>query len=188
MLINNKSELVKMLTVLHGFMNNSYGQHVDTIDKALHANGFGKPELLARYMMTQIVPAMLAGWVTFGAKKDNEPWYKWLAGVIGGEFSGEVPMVREAYQAVVEGRDSAGLPPWMDALKDIFKVGKDAVQHTTPKQPIKDAGNAAGLFLPGLGQAGSTTQFLYDAHTGAQQPHTVGEWARGLTTGHAVPK
>ena len=188
MLISNKSEIIKGLTILHGFMNNSFGQQTDMFDKALHANGFGKPELVARYMMAQIAPAILAGYITFGPKVDNEPWWKWLAGVIGGEFAGGLPMLREAYSAIAEGHSDAGLPPWMRAITDIAKAAKSVAKGAEGepvKHPIKDVGNAAGLFLPGLGQASSTAQFLYDVHTGKQQPVTVGEWLRGISTGKA---
>jgi hypothetical protein len=53
------------------------------------------------------------------------------------------------------------------------------------KHPIKDVGNAVGLLLPGAGQLGSTTQFLYDEKTGEQSAETLGEWVRGVMAGHA---
>jgi hypothetical protein len=99
-----------------------------------------------------------------------------------------LPMVREGWSAGVEGFSSAGLPPWIRALTDTAKVAKDVVKASKGeevKNPIKHIGNAAGLLLPGLGQIGSTSQFLYDEDTGKQHAETVGEWIRGVMTGAA---
>lgn len=188
LLINNKSEIVKALTTLHGFMNNAFGQTVDAYDKAFKAEGFGKPELLARTLFAQVVPAIMAGWVTFGGPNKDETWAGWMLHHIGGEFAGMLPMVREGWSAGVEGFSSAGLPPWIRALTDTVKVVKDTVKEVhgeEVKNPIKHVGNAAGLLLPGLGQVGSTTQFLYDEVTGKQHAETVADWVRGVMTGTA---
>lgn len=183
LLINNRSEIVKNLTILHGFMNNAFGQSADALDKVLHAQGFGKPELLARTMMAQIAPAIMAGWVTFGGPNKDESWLGWAFHHIGGEFAGMLPMVREAWSAIVEGRESAGMPPWIRALTDTHKAIKSVAQGEKAKHPIKDVGNAAGLLLPGLGQAGATGQFLYNVGKGDDHPTTVGEWLRGIMSG-----
>ena len=183
LLINNRSEIVKNLTILHGFMNNAFGQSADALDKVLHAQGLGKPELLARVMMSQIAPAIMAGWVTFGGPNKDESWLGWAFHHIGGEFAGMLPMVREAWSSAVEGRESAGLPPWIRALTDVHKAGKSVAQGEKAKHPIKDVGNAAGLLLPGLGQAGATSQFLYNVGKGDDHPTTVSEWLRGIMSG-----
>ncbi len=191
LLISNRSEMMKTLTTLHGFMNNAFGQNADSIDKVLHANGFGKPELLARTFMAQLVPAIMAGWVTFGGPKDEESPLGWFFHHIAGEFAGMLPMVREGWSAVVEGHASAGLPPWIRALTEGFVAAKSVVKGANGdpvKHPIKDVGNAAGLLLPGLGQGGSTAQFLYDVGNKRQEPETVGEWIRGVMTGQAKHK
>lgn len=186
LLINNKSELVKTLTTLHGFMNNAFGQNADALDKLLHAEGFGKPELLARVMMAQVVPALMAGWVTFGAPDENkdESGLGWAFHHIGGEFAGMLPMVRDAWSLAVEGRDNAGAAPWIRVLSDIHKAGTSIAKGEDAKHPIKDVGNVAGLLLPGLGQGGATAQFLYDVSTGEQHPETVGQWVRGAMSGN----
>lgn len=184
-LMNTRSEWIKALTTLHGFMNNSFGQNADIYDKAFHANGFGKPELLARFMMSQIVTGMLAGYITFGPKVDDEPWWKWVGGCIAGEYAGMVPVMRDIYSAVVEGHGSAGLPPYIKTATELAVAVKSIAKGDEAKHPIKDVGNAAGLFLPGLSQAGATTQFMYDEHTGEQSAQTVDEWVHGVMSGKA---
>lgn len=183
-LINNRSELVKTLTMLHGFMNNSLGQHLDMVDK-LRTAGMGKPEILARYFAALIVPGLVVGAVVEGIK-EGQPWWEWAAGSIAGEYAGMVPQLREAYAQVVKGWHQSGLPPWLKALVELAKPAVDvkkAAEGENVKAPIKDTGNAAGLFLPGLSQIGATTQFLYDVHAGEQTPQTVWDWARGISSG-----
>ncbi|WP_417070836.1 hypothetical protein [Niveibacterium terrae] len=184
MLVTNKSEIVKTLTTLHGFMNNAFGQNADTFDKLLHANGYGTPELFARAFAAQIVPGIAAGWVSFGGPNEDESYLMWAFHHIAGEFAGMIPLVRDAFSAA-EGRRDAGQVPLFRAISDSYKVAKDASHPSEAKQPIKNFGNVAGLVLPGLGQVGSTSQFLYDEATGAQQAETVGEWARGVMSGKA---
>ncbi len=183
-LINNRSEIVKMLTTLHGFMNNSFGQVLDMYDKARYTQ-FNKPELMARFVMAAIVPGLITG-VIVGAKKDDEAWWEWAAKSIGGELAGMVPLLRDAYNMIVEGFDKSGMPPYVKAANDLHQVGKDIV-HTAKgeenKHPIKDVGNVVGYMLPGASQAGATAQFLYDEKTGKQHATTVGQWIRGLMSG-----
>lgn len=181
-IINSRSEMVKNFTVLYTFMNNTLGQGMDAWDKAFHSE-FHKPALLARTAATLAVSALAAGIVAKSPKEGH--WLKWAAESLGDELAGTVPMMREAYEVVFHGWTSAGLPPWLRAVTAVGKVGKDVVTRKPVKAPIKDVGNAAGLFLPGLGQAGATAQFLYDEHTGKQRAETVEQWLRGLSRGDA---
>lgn len=183
MLMANPSELVKTMTTLHGFMNNTMGQQMDMADKFKIA-GFSKPEILSRYMMAMIVPAVWAG-VLGGEFGDNEPWWKGVEKSIAGEYAGCVPMVRDAYHAL-EGYHSAGMPPWMSAMGALAKPIHDVVdvaQGKEVKHPIKDLGNSIGLFIPGLGQIGTSAQYLTDVVTGKEHPKGAGEFLKGTAFG-----
>lgn len=187
-LINTRSELLKTLTVLHGFMNNAWGQNLDAIDK-MHMKEFGKPEIAARYLMAMIVPGLVVGAVTEGLPdKQKEGWAHWTASAIGGEYAATVPLLRDMYAQVAKGYHEAGLPPFFKAFAQLAKPVEDvknAAQGKEVKAPVKDAANAGGLLLPGLSQIGATSQFLIDEHTGKQKAETVGDWMRGLMTGTA---
>jgi hypothetical protein len=182
MLMQNNDEGVKMLTTLYGFMNNTLGQNMDMVDKFKTA-GFSKPEVLSRYMMAMIVPALWAG--ALAEQKKAENGFKWAAGAIAGEYAGMVPMVRDAW-AAIEGYRSAGLPAYMSAMGAVVKPGQDVVKAANGKDvkaPIKDLGNAIGLAIPGAGQIGTSLQYLADVHSGKAQPHNALDVARGVLLG-----
>lgn len=182
MILQDKNEAVKMFTTLYGFMNNSLGQHMDIVDKFRTA-GFSKPEVLARYMMAMIVPALWTGMVHKPDKEESLG--HWIAGSITGEYAAMVPMLREAWSAL-EGHSSAGVPSYMSVLgaigkpfSDLYKVAKGE----DVKAPIKDAGNALGLAIPGLGQIGTTLQYAADVQQGKTKPHNLIEAFRGYAMG-----
>lgn len=181
-ILQSKSEAVKMMTTLYGFMNNSLGQTMDMADK-LRTSGFSKPEVLARFLMASIVPALAAGVVEKQHK--GEGWAMWAAKAITGEFAGMVPGLRDAWSAI-KGFPDAGISPLMRALSSggkPFKDAWDAAHGKQPKAPIKDAGNAIGLLIPGAGQIGTTLQYAADVKTGKQHPKNAVDVARGLAFG-----
>lgn len=181
-LLENKSEVLKSITTLYGFMNNQLGQVMDMTDKFKTA-GFSKPEILARFMGSIMVPALVAGLVEKPDKKDNV--ILWAGKALIGEFAGMVPVLRDAWNAV-KGFSDAGMPPLMRTLaagSKPFKDAWDAAHGKQPKALIKDSGNAIGLFIPGAGQVGTTLQYAADVKAGKQHPKTAADVARGLAFG-----
>jgi hypothetical protein len=186
MVINNSSEAVKMFTTLYGFMNNTYGQTADIVDK-LKTAGISNPQTLARGMMALIVPALWAGYLTDGPPNDKDGWAHWIAKSIGVEVAGMVPFVRDA-AAMVEGYSHAGQVGVESWLNTMVTAGKDVARIATGQHanaPIKDIANAAGmgLHIPGLGQAGATAQYAADVASGKQHPANALEFAQGLALG-----
>ncbi|SIO58422.1 hypothetical protein [Paraburkholderia phenazinium] len=182
MILAERNEAIKMFTTLYGFMNNTLGQNMDIVDK-LRTNGFSKPEVLSRYLMAMIVPALWAGVLAKPDKKEGVA--KWAMGAIGGEYASMVPMMRDAWSAI-QGYSSAGMPAYMSALGAIAKPVEDivkSVEGKPVKAPIKDFGNAIGLAIPGAGQVGTTIQYAADVKSGKQQPKNVVDVARGLALG-----
>lgn len=184
MILAERNEAIKMFTTLYGFMNNTLGQNMDMVNK-LRTNGFSKPEILSRYLMAMIVPALWAGVL---AKPDkNEGVAKWAAGAIGGEYASMVPMMRDAWSAI-QGYSSAGMPAYMSALGAIAKPAQDVIKMVKGepvKSPIKDLGNSIGLAIPGAGQIGTSLQYLADVHSGTAQPHSVSDVVRGVALGQS---
>jgi hypothetical protein len=171
-----------MFTTLYGFMNNSLGQTLDMADK-LRTSGFSKPEVLARFMMAAIVPALVAGVVE--GKDKAEGWAAWAAKAITGEFGSMVPGLREAV-GMLKGYSNAGMPALMQTLAaggKPFRDAWEAAHGKPPKHPIKDTGNALGLFIPGLGQVSATAQGVHDIATGAYQPQDLGDALRAVVMG-----
>jgi hypothetical protein len=186
MVINNSSEAVKMFTTLYGFMNNTYGQTADIVDK-LRTAGISNPQTLARGMMALIVPAIWAGYLTDGPPNDKDGWAHWIAKSIGVEVAGMVPFVRDA-AAMVEGYSHAGQVGVESWLNTMVTAGKDVARIATGQHanaPIKDIANAAGmgLHIPGLGQVGATAQYAADVASGKQHPANAAEYVQGLALG-----
>jgi hypothetical protein len=163
------SEGVKLFTTLYGFMNNSYGQMADSINKFM-TPGLGKPEILARTFMAIIVPALWAHYLTEGAAKHEESWAVWAAKAIAGEVAGMVPVVRDAW-SMAEGFSHAGVVGAESWMSTMVHAGKDVLhlaQGKEVKKPIQDISDAVGmgLHIPGLGQLGKSAQYLSDVSTG----------------------
>jgi len=183
-LLQSSNEATKMFTMMYGFMNNSLGQALDMTDKFRTA-GFSKPEVLARFMMAMIVPALAAGIVEKPDK--HESWGKWVAKSLAGEAAGMVPIVRDAWSAV-KGVPSSGVAPIMQTLSAGGKPFMDAYKIAAGqpvRKPIKDIGNAIGLAIPGAGQIGTTLQYAADVASGHEKPHNVTDLVRGLAFGQS---
>jgi hypothetical protein len=193
LVMNTNNEGVKMFTTLYGFMNNTYGQATDILDKFKTA-GIGNPELLGRAFAALLMPAMVAGAVSEGVPSDDKGgvWH-WMAKAIAGEAAGTLPFVRDAYTMVeaYQHAGQVGAESWMNTmvqpLIDAYKiaVGKEV------KRPISDVANAVGtgLHIPGLSQAGATAQYLHDEYTGDQpEPDDFGDVFNGVIKGHANKK
>jgi hypothetical protein len=187
MLLNEKSEAVKMMTTLYGFMNNTLGQNMDLLSKAKTA-GFSKPELFSRYIMAILVPSFVAGAVA--GKDKGEDWAHWVGKSIAGEVTGLDPFVRNI-ASMLEGHSSAGQPAYMTAAGTVTKPVEDIVKAAKGKPvkaPIKDLSNAIGLGIPGMGQLGTSAQYLADVHFGKEQPKGVVDLARGIALGQSNKK
>ena len=180
------SEAIKMFTTLYGFMNNTYGQMADSVNK-FQTPGMNKPEILARTFMAIIVPAIWAGWLTEGGLKEGESAFEWAAKAITGDVAGTVPMVRDAY-AMVEGYRNAGVVGAESWLSTLTKAGGDVVkvaQGKEPKKLVADVADAIGmgLHIPGLGQIGKSAQYIRDVSNGEQNPANALEYAQGMLVG-----
>ena len=175
---------------IYGFMNNTYGQLGDMMDKTVIGGHFqNKPALVARAMATIIAPALMAQWVSGGTPdEDKEPWYKWAGKAITGEIAGTVPFVRDAWSMIERGdTSSAGTTAPIRIVGDTVKAAIDGYKnvHGQSAKTIQDVSNAVGeLFhIGGLGQAGKSLQYLKDVHDGKQDPKTAHDFVTGVTIG-----
>lgn len=173
---------------IYGFMNNTYGQLGDLMDKTVVGGSFqDKPALVARAMATIVAPAMMAAWVS-GEFNDKDPWYEQGAKAILGEVAGTVPFVRDAYGMINYGdTSSSGTTAPIRIVSDLVKVGLDAKKGVEGKHSkwVQDTANAFGeLFhIGGLGQAGKSLQYLKDVHDGVQNPKGAKDFVTGVTIG-----
>lgn len=190
LLLSNQSEGVKLFTTLYGFMNNSYGQQLDAFDK-LRTNGISNAPVLARTFMAIIVPALWAGYLTHGGKKDDEGWAAWVGKAILGEVAASVPLMRDAY-SMAEGYSHAGMVATESWFANIVLAGKDILHmaqgDSSKGSPAKDILNTIGtsLHIPGMGQLGTSIQYLANVKSGKEAPQNALEFAKGVALGHGT--
>lgn len=183
---------------IYGFMNNTYGQLGDLMDKTVVGGHFqNKPAIVARAMATLIAPALMAAWVSEGTpnkdNKENPLW--WSMKAIMNEVAGTVPFVREAANAVNYARHGDMKSAMAEAAQNpVFRIAGDVMQSAADvykvaqgksSRVVSDVANALGeLFhIGGLGQAGKSLQYLEDVHTGKQNPKSLKDFATGVTIG-----
>lgn len=188
-IMNTRNEAVKMFTTLYGFMNNTYGQVANAVDR-FKTPGVSRPETLARLLGAVLVPAMWAGVLVEGNPADDKEGVgHWMAKAIGAEAAGCVPLVRDAFNFVqgYRGAGLVGVESWLSTMTKPFIDAYRAWEGHDNKTAIRDTADAigVGLHIPGLGQAGATAQYLYNVEQGKEHPRSTGEWASGLVKGHS---
>lgn len=181
------SEGLRFLTMIYGFMNNSYGQLADSVSKANNP-GYGKTALMARTFMALVVPAIFAEAVTEGGFPDAENWAHFFAMSMLTETAGTLPLGRDAL-SMAKGFQSAGVVGPEAWLSTMVKGGKNAIKYAagdTDRPPISAVFDTvgAGLHIPGLGQIGKSLQYISDVHTGDQpRPDTGTEYVKNALIG-----
>lgn len=188
-ILTNKNEAVKTMTMLYGFMNNTYGQNVDMIDK-LRTGKFGKPELFARAFATILVPGIATELINNGGPDDDKLGTKlgFIAKSVAGEEVGSVPYIRDAL-ALMDGYHGKGTPSesWMQNVGEIshdaYRAYKGDPVNGKPIQTLADTLGVT-LHLP-LGQAGKTAQYGYDVYQHKiPAPQSIGEGVHDALLGH----
>jgi len=172
---------------IYGFMNNTYGQMRDMLDKsfARGSSWQNNPALVARAMATLIVPAVVAAMIKGGAPKqdDNKAW--WLTKAIGGELAGTVPFVRDA-ASYLEYQQTPTVSAFR-LITDALSTGRDLVHEAQGKESrlLQDLGNAVGEWahIGGLGQLGHVLQYARDVHAGKKHPESALQYAKEATVG-----
>jgi hypothetical protein len=175
---------------IYGFMNNTYGQMGDMLDKAVEGGHFNNhPALAARALATLIVPALWAAYIKHGSPDDaGESAWKWAVKAITGEVASTVPFVRDAWAMIEYGtRGSSGTVAPIRIIGDTVAAATDAWHETQGKSTkiIQDTANALGelLHVGGLGQAGKTAQYLREVQEGKQHPQNAAQFAHDAALG-----
>lgn len=189
-LMTNPHEGVKLFTTLYGFMNNTLGQATDMAD-AWRTGRISHPVIAARSIAALVVPALWAGVIQNGWPSKDD-WGKWGAEALASEGAGMLPFGRDVY-AFLAGYQHAGIvgvENWLQAVAQPAKDVATAAKGKPVPNAIAHVADAAGmgLHIPGLGQIGHSTQYLYNVHTGKERPKNAGELAEGVLLGHGQRK
>jgi hypothetical protein len=173
---------------LYGFMNNTYGQMGDMLDKSVSGGHFqNNPAVAARLFATLLIPAVWAQWLRSGTPSDDESWWQWTAKAVAGEVAAMVPFVRDAAALLEHGR--AGTVAPMQAMTDVVNAGRDLWNeaHGQSTRLIQDLSNAVGEWahIAGLGQLGHILQYMRDTAEGKHHPDNAAQAAKEAVVGGA---
>jgi hypothetical protein len=161
---------------LYGFMNNTYGQTADMLDKSVSQGYFrNNPAVAARLFATLLIPAIWTQWLKDSGPADNEPWWHWAGKAIAAETGAMVPFVRDAVSLLEHGRGGQIAP--LQMVTDAVNSGKDLWGEAQGKQTrlIQDLSNAVGEWahIAGFGQLGHILQYMRDEASGKKHPENA---------------
>lgn len=161
---------------LYGFMNNTYGQMGDMLDKSVTGGHFAnKPAIAARLMATLIIPAIWTQWLKDSGPGDDENGMLWGLKALTGEVAATVPFVRDGWSFLEQGRASQVAPA--QGGSDVLNVGLDLQKEAEGKHSrlIQDTFNSIGEWahIAGLGQLGHILQYAHDVKDGKKDPETA---------------
>ena len=186
----NAGEAAKLLTMYYSYMSAFYqrqrilGRDTATAIRERDAAMF--PVLLARTVSLYFLPALAAELLAGRGPDDDEDWTEWMLRTVGLAALGPIPIIRDIAGGVASGfgynfSPASGLGR---AVTDVIKDGARIVQGEETKKATKHALEAVGYatgYIPG--QLATSTQFLVDVAYDEQDPETVADWWRGITTG-----
>jgi hypothetical protein len=158
---------------LYGFMNNTFGQTADMLDKATSQGHFrNNPAVAARLLSCLIVPAIWTEWLKDGGPGEDHSWLAWGAKAISSEATAMVPFVRDAVSILEYGRNPTVAP--VQAFADVLNTGKDLYREAQGESTrvIQDLFNAMGEWghIAGLGELGHILQHARDVAEGKKDP------------------
>jgi hypothetical protein len=154
---------------LYGFMNNTYGQTADMLDKSVSQGYFrNNPAVAARLTATLLIPAIWTQWLKDSGPGDDDHWYTWMGKAIAAETGAMVPFVRDAVSLLEYGRSNQIAP--LQMVTDVTTSAKDFWEEANGKQTriVQDLANTIGEWahIAGLGQLGHILQYMRDTSEG----------------------
>jgi hypothetical protein len=161
---------------LYGFMNNTYGQTADMLDKSVSQGYFkNNPAVAARLFATLLIPAVWTQWLKDSGPGDEESTFTWAGKAVAAEVGAMVPFVRDAVSMLEYGRGGTIAP--MQMVTDVVNSGKDIWNESQGKQTrlIQDLSNAIGEWahIAGFGQLGHILQYMRDEANGKKNPENA---------------
>lgn len=177
------NEGMKMMTMFYGYFNAMYNWQRQ-IPGQLRRQEW--KEAMGTFYGTTLVGAAF-GMLLFNQQKEGDSWGKVIAKALALQLGGTLPFLREATTYFAEGfKSSTPLATITQAIGSAYTDVRRKMEGKKVKKPIQHAANVIGLgFGLPLGQAGRTSQFLYDVKTREQRPRNFQEWVRGVIHGEA---
>lgn len=193
-------EMLKFLTMFYSYFSAFYqrertlGRDIGQAVRERSTRDLTK--LAARAFFLVALPPVLADLLAGRGPDPDEDWGEWAFKKMIVQLLGPIPLVKDLIEPAwdkLTGQHTFGfqLSPLQAAGDSIITAAQDVHDLVTgkgTKHATRDALQAAG-YTTGLvpGQVASAAQFFVDVAEGDQDPQTVAEWYRGVTTGHAKP-
>jgi hypothetical protein len=193
------SEFMKLTTMFYSYFSHVYQRQATLVRDIKNIESVKDvPHLMARSFFLLVAPALLSAIATGNGPKEEEDWGPWAARTLGVNLFSSVPLVRDV--ANWAGQKLGGgyarnyqFTPIGGMVETVGKLAADAAGEVTGDGPsdrwVQHALQTSGyVFGLPLGQGGQTAQFLYNVHTGDEQPDGMVEWLKGLTFGKTHDK
>lgn len=196
------NEYKKMLTIFGGYfsaMHNWSRQLPGNLRRGEYAD-------FVKSFYGSVVLGTMFGWWLYTKSKEDDSIWKSMGKALIGEITGRVPVMRDLFNAALEGyRPSTPIGSSIMAAIQFPQSDLKRLWEGKPlNKPVKHAAAFAGLAVPTiagvgalpLGQMGNTGQFAFDLYRGKQRvtpferngPRNIAEWFRGIVHGESKLK
>lgn len=183
-------EALKLSTMFYSYSSAFYQRQVnlalDTQDAIRDRDLSAVPDLAARFLWLNIVPALAAALLSGNGPDEDEDEAAWaLSQIMAAQFQG-IPLGREIAGSLQSGfgfsfTPAEGFGRSVVALaRDSKRVVEGEETKRMTRNFLETVGYATGR-VPG--QLATSVQFLVDVGYGEQDPDTIEEWWRGITKG-----
>lgn len=161
----------------------------DTAEAVRERDLAAVPDLAARFLWLNIVPALAAAFLSGNGPGDDEDEAAWALGkILTSQFQG-IPIARGIAGAMDTGFGYSFTPAEgfgrsvVNLMRDVVTTIEGEETKRMTRNFLETIGYSTGK-VPG--QLATSTQFLVDVGYGEQDPQTAAEWWRGITKGKAV--
>jgi hypothetical protein len=187
-------EAWKLMSMFYSFSSAFYQRQAafvnDTADAVRERDLSAVPDLAARFVFLNIVPALASAWLSGNWPDDDEDEGAWvMAQLLKAQFQG-IPIARDIAGALDSGFGYSFTPAEgfgrsvVNLAGDLKNISEGEETKRMTRNTLETIGYATGK-VPG--QLATSTQFLVDVGYGDQDPRTAAEWWRGITKGKTEP-
>jgi len=163
----------------------------DTQDAVRERDLSAVPDLAARFLWLNIVPALASALLSGNGPGEDEDEAAWaLSKILASQFQG-IPIARDIAGALESGFGYSFTPAegFGRSVVNLYNDAERIVEGEDTKRMTRNFLEFIGYTTGKVpGQLATSTQFLVDVGYGEQDPDTAAEWWRGITKGKTEPQ
>lgn len=163
----------------------------DTQDAVRERDLSAVPDLAARFLWLNIVPALASALLSGNGPGEDEDEAAWaLSKILASQFQG-IPIARDIAGALESGFGYSFTPAegFGRSVVNLYNDAERIVEGEDTKRMTRNFLEFLGYTTGKVpGQLATSTQFLVDVGYGDQDPETAAEWWRGITKGKTEPQ